>query len=571
MLLSLILSCRAASGGIPASATPSLVTGTVSPSPTPLPPSRAADTATASATAGVTASATQPATPTAAGYRVQVHPEGGLYVGDQVSFEVIGEPPEESQASIEIAAVEPVSLGPAKFGSFGIARRSQATFLWAWDTSGLAAGVYTATIRIQGATSHTTWDMPLALQPAGERQAAQWTSVTTECCVINYITGTASERDIERLAAQADAQARSASRSMEATFSEPLTVTLLSRVLGHGGFASDEISISYLDRNYAGDTFSTVLHHEMIHILDASLGGNYRPSLFVEGLAVYMTGGHFKPEPLRERAAALLQIEGGEWYIPIEDLANDFYASQHEIGYLQGGALIDYMVRRWGWAAFSAFYRQMETGQDQLPAAVIDAALREHLALSLGDLEADFLHDLQQQRVSTAQREDLRLTVIYYDTLRHYQQTLDSSAYFATAWLLDGREMRRRGIVADYLRHPNADENLALETLLMAANTQITRGEFALAEAMLQDVENVLAAIETGQEEPFTASWAASEYLSIVRLLRAAGYEAQQVWISGDQAEAQVSDASARLLQAQFQRQGDAWALVAVGEPTSVK
>lgn len=565
----LMLSCRAVSQAIPSATTPKQAANSPTPSFPPGPTTQPNRTPTAPATPAITASAIRQATPI--DYQVWLHPEGGLYVGDQVSFEIIGEPPEEAQATIQITATQPVSLGPAKFDLFGIARRRQASFLWAWDTAGLPAGVYTATITVYGATYTTSWDIPITLQPANEQSEAEWATRVSECCIINYMTGTASERDIELLAAEADAQAHSASQSMGITFSEPLTVTLLARVLGQGGFANDESSISYLDRNYAGDAFSTVLHHEMVHILDASLGGDYRPSLFVEGLAVYMTGGHFKPEPLMERAAALLQIEAGEWYIPLEDLANDFYNSQHEIGYLEGSALIDYMVRRWGWAAFTDFYRQMQPSEDDLPATAINAALQKHFDLSFGNLEADFIHTLQQQTVSEAQREDLRLTVIYYDAVRHYQQVLDPSAYFATAWLMDGPEMRRRAIVADYLRHPNTDENLALETLLIAAGTHLANGEFDLAEEMLAGVEAVLQAFETGNPEPFAVFPLATDHLAIVRLLRTAGYEAQRIFISSAQAEAQVTTESPLLLNVVLQRQENAWEISAVGEPTSMR
>ena len=151
-------------------------------------------------------------------------------------------------------------------------------------------------------------------------------------------------------------------------FTAPITITLMSRVLGHGGFASQDIDISYLDRNYAGSDFGLVLHHEMIHILDGRLGGDFRPSLLVEGLAVYETGGHFKKEPLMPRAAALLPGETGlGWYIPLAELADNFYLSQHEIGYLEGATLIEYMVNTWGWDAFSSFYRDIHACERQQP------------------------------------------------------------------------------------------------------------------------------------------------------------------------------------------------------------
>jgi hypothetical protein len=414
-------------------------------------------------------------------------------VGDQVSFEIIGQPSDDqAEVSIEIGAPASVTLGPAQFRPFGIAGREQATLIWAWDTSSLPAGIYTATFSAE----NDRWQQAIELRPASELHEGEWASTTTDCCTIYYITNTAAARDIAELAAEADAQARDATQRMGIPFTEPITVTLLSRVLGHGGFANDEISISYLDDNYANNRYDIVLHHEMIHILDARLGGEYRPNLFVEGLAVYMTGGHFQPEPLLERAAALLQIEGGEWYIPLADLADDFYPSQHEIGYLEGGALIAYMVDRWGWEAFSAFYRGIRPTEDKRQSSAINAALQTHFDLSFGDLEADFLRTLHQQKVGPDQRANLRLTVIYYDTLRQYQRLLDPSAYFATAWLMDSVEMRRRGIVADYVRHPNGEINRKLEGMLIEANRHMAAGEYELAEVILQEIERTLETME---------------------------------------------------------------------------
>jgi hypothetical protein len=144
----------------------------------------------------------------------------------------------------------------------------------------------------------------------------------------------------------------------EPDFNEPITVTL-PRAAGQR-FASDEIHISYLDRNYAGGRPEMVLHHEMIHILDSRLGGDMRPSILVEGLAVYLTGGHFKPEPLMPRSAALLETWGSplqpglDWFIPLETLAENFYQSQHEIGYLEAGALVEFMRLAGGLNQFTA-------------------------------------------------------------------------------------------------------------------------------------------------------------------------------------------------------------------------
>jgi hypothetical protein len=154
-----------------------------------------------------------------------------------------------------------------------------------------------------------SWTETVSLAPQSAapppEPGAHWATAESDCCLIYYITGTAGERDLEALLEMADAQAADATQRLGIQLAEPVQVIFLPRVLGHGGFAAQDISISYLDRNYAGSSPQIVLHHEIVHILDHRLGGDLRPSMFVEGLAVYLSGGHFKSEPILPRAAAL--------------------------------------------------------------------------------------------------------------------------------------------------------------------------------------------------------------------------------------------------------------------------
>ncbi len=73
------------------------------------------------------------------------------------------------------------------------------------------------------------------------------------------------------------------------------------------------------------------------------------------------------------------------------------------------------------------------------------------------------------QSFTNDERTDLRLTVGFFDTVRRYQKALDPSAYFLTAWLPDGSVMRQRGIVADFLRHPQKPDNRLMESLFVRA------------------------------------------------------------------------------------------------------
>jgi hypothetical protein len=437
--------------------------------------------------------------------------------------------------------------------------------IWVWDTRGLTPGDYPLTFSIQ--PGGVTWTETVTLLPEADlpppEPEAHWNSARSRCCTIYFINGTAAERDMPALLTQIDEQARDAVQRMGVEFTKPITITLLSRVLGQGGFADDEIRVSYLDRNYMGSYTNMVFHHEMIHILDGRLGGDLRPSLFMEGLAVYESGGHLKPEPLMPRAAALLDTETGlGWYIPLAKLADSFYLSQHEIGYLEGAALVSYMVDTWGWDQFSAFYRDIHHVQDGSQSQAIDAALEKHFNLSFPELEAEFLDALRHQTVTSGVREDLRLTVKYYDTARRYQQLLDSSAYYQNAWLVDTAEMRRRGIVADYLRHPSTPTNLALETMLVTGYTGLLSGRYPQAEQALAIVDAVLDAIERNASQPFEVNPRAADYFDIALVLRDHGYQVQRLEVNGDAAHAWVNATTPDMMEFDLVRGDSGWVLV---------
>lgn len=553
------LGCRAMTARPTATAWPS-VTASPTLTSTARPAPSASPTFTPTVLPTLPGEATQ--TPEAA-YTVRYHPDGQLYVGDLVSFEVIapaGAALNGAQLAVQVDAPEGPRLGPAPFAPFGIAGRLQATLIWAWDTQGLSPGEHRLTFEV--IPEGPVWEETVRLLPAealpADEAGAAWASKRSACCTIYYITGSAAERDLAFLSSLADEQAQRAIERMGIGFSEPITITILPRLLGHGGFAAEEIHVSYLDRNYAANAWDMVVLHEMIHILDQRLGGDLRPAILVEGLAVYLAGGHYKPEPLLPRAAALLRLG---WYLPLGPLADDFYASQHEIGYLEAGALVEYMVERWGWERFSAFYRDIHPDSSGKQSAALEAALQVHFGLSLGRLESDFLEALEGQAEADLWVEDVRLTVRYYDTLRRYQQALDSSAYFATAWLLDSRQMRERNLVADFLRRPSTAENLALETLLISAGEDLLAAPYERAEAILEAVNGVLEGIEGGATDPFAPYPLAADYLAIARRVQEAGYEVDWVEIEGDTAYVLADAPGLEQRELRLTRQGGGWAL----------
>lgn len=423
------------------------------------------------------------------GFRLQIHPDGGLFVGDQVSFEVI--PPEGWNVSGQQvhAFVGEKELGSSGFGPFGVGQRQEATLWWVWDTRQLPAGDQTITFNIEPAG--VTWSQPVHLSPVAKNPASDptWASTSIDCCVIHYITGTDAERDLDSLKVLVQEQANDASARMDETFAQRVSITLLPRLLGHGGFAMDGIYVTYMHHNLTGDITGQVIHHEMIHILDARQGGGWMPSMLVEGLAVYLSGGHYKMEALLPRAAALA---GSQDYIPLEKLVTDFYHHQHEISYLEAGALVEYLVNRYGRASFNDFYRHMTDHGDPLKS--FDAALNTHFGTSLGSLEQDFQAELKKQVVTDAIRQDLHLTVEFYDDMRSYQEILDPSAYFLTAWLPDQATMQAKGITADILRSPDGLDDRFFGFLLLQAQDAIQAQLYRQAGLVLHMEEVLLKA-----------------------------------------------------------------------------
>ncbi len=577
VLLSLfIIACRALTpgSGIPDIPTPTSLPSSPTSTLTPLPtatlfqPTR---TPTQTPTPEPPTPTASPATPELT-FKIRTHPDGGLFVGDQVSFEVIAPPDADLDADVLWISDVSGDGSPieARFAPFGIGGRYQATLYWGWDTNGLEAGERPLEFSIQ--PLGYTWTHTVTLGSAAEipppEPLAQWASDESDCCVFYYVTETAAAREITSTLMIADDLADHAVSVLESGFTEPLEVTLMSRVLGQGGFASSEMYISFLDRNYAGNDLEMVLHHEMVHILDHRLGGEMRPTILIEGLAVYLSGGHYKPEALTPRAAALLHPSEREdglglgWYLPLRPLADDFYNSQHEIGYIQAGALVEYMVDTWGWEAYSAFYRDIHPVENGTQSDALDAALQTHFGLNLDELETNFLSVLREQAITTETMDDVRLTVEFFDAMRRYQQILDPSAYFLTSWLPNGPLMRERGIIADLVRRPSEIENLALETLLVSANESLRAGSYVATEEAIEAVHAVLEAIETGYLEPFEVHPMAKAHYEIANILWEAGYQVEQVKITDETANVVASQGWPELTFFEFTATANSWLMV---------
>jgi hypothetical protein len=467
-----------------------------------------------------------------------VHPDGGLFSGDQVSFQVNIHNGSSNGGSVPVV-VELPGNHHASHSTDPIAPHStgQAQFEWTWDTTGIS-GTFAITVTLDpghslGAADVITTDnstvITVTLYPASDlpvdERRARWITQESACCRFHFIAGSAAERDLRQImSAAADAVTFDGTQFGE-NLRGKLNIYLIGRVLGHGGLAQDVIAISYLDRDYAAGDLTQVLRHETMHVLHRQFAGNFA-TFVTEGVAVWAAGGHFKPEPLGERAAALLQRGG---YIPLRELADEFYSNQHEIGYLEAGSLVEYLIQRDGLDAFKRFLRTEGRQRDD-DANAVDRALRQTYSLGLDEIEREWLTHLRTLAVSPRQREDLDVTIAYYDTVRRYEQAFDPSAYYRQIWIPNLHRAETLDIVADFYRHPNTNEGVALETMLIAAHDAQRAGDWTSARQLLKSVNAVLDAGGTFHEAT------AAQYLALVRAARAASWEPQRISIAGDTA-----------------------------------
>ena len=437
---------------------------------------------------------------------VRVFPDGGLHVGDWVSLQIVaphGQDLNQKRLVVKISSASPVGglnqpvlsiLGPVNF-SLNDAQNYTATFTWAWDTHNLASGSYVLAFSVS--PGGPAWDETIQLEPP-RLNPPHWATAHSACCTFDYITGTAADRDLAAIEKTADQQAQSVSQALGAPFKGSIPIVLIPRVLGQGGFTTDKILVSYLDRNYSSPNFALILHHEMVHYLDFQLGGDLRPLFFVEGLAVYLSGGHYNTEPLFMTAATL--PEQG-LYLPFPHLMDAFYDSQHEVGYVEAAAFVQWMVNTWGWNAFSSFYRDIHPAAEASVSADVDQALQRHYHRSLFQMEDSFLNDLMAQPVNPDLANAIRLTASFFDAVRRYQQLLDPSAYFRQTWLLDVNTMIHKGIVADYTQHPDSVTNLTLEMLMENAWQDVENGNDYRASVTIQAINRALDRLEAGANQ----------------------------------------------------------------------
>ncbi len=474
-----------------------------------------------------------------------IFPVPAVYTGDRVSFQVSprlprGLAPNDVDVRILVDGEELVS------GNLNWRNLNGDTFglyQWAWDTTD-QAGTHTVTAVLDpndliqlgdenpgnNQASISVVVEPRENLPKAEANAS-WVSVSNACCTVHVVSDTAAQRDIDKLLPIIDAAFTQAAAMMDEPLNDPYDVFLVDRVIGQGGYAIDSMVVSYLDRNYAGGGLNEVMVHEAVHLIDQQFAPD-RITFLSEGLAVWVAGGHYQQEDLGQRMAALVEL-GLD--IPLPNVIENFQAIQHEIGYLEAASFVSYLIETYGWPRVRDFYAATTADDGYALAGAISANLQGHFGKSLEEVEADWREYLLGFPRDRSVLTNLEATIRFYDVMRRYQTLYDPTAYYLYAWLPEPENAQEWEATADLNRHPEAAVNIALETMLQAANEQLSRGDFALANALLDSVNRVMN--NNGQFlDPL-----AKAHLDIVLAAEEMGYEVQKISVTGSQAVALVT------------------------------
>ncbi len=497
---------------------------------------------------------------------VFLYPVPQIYAGDRVTFQILAHVPTnvDPQTVTVHVLVDYQDVAEGTLSAINLAGDAVGLFEWAWNTTD-EIGEHLVHVILDRYDTVTVGDEnrdnnqvelnvsvldPLTL-PLNERNAT-WVTAETDCCTIHVVSGTAAYRDLPQLLVEVETAVQQAADRLEEELSRKMDVYLIDRVIGQGGYAGNAVVISYLDRQYASKGFDQVLIHEAVHIIDRQFAPE-RITFMAEGLAVWGSGGHYKPEDIDQRAAALVTLNQ---YVPLAELIDNFYPIQHEIGYLEAAGFVNYLINTYGWSQFKQFYADVTAEDATTMSEAVDLNLQQYFGISLVQAEADWMAYLNNLPEDQAVLIDLQTTIRYYNIMRRYQRFYDPTAYFLTAWLPYPGALQTDGNPADLTRHPHDEINVTLEVMLQAADIALRAGDYNRANVLLDSITRVL-----DNDGVFIDPLAAS-YLNLVRLLSNQGYEVQAVVLEGDRAIVQVSTAgTAVLTQLTLTLSGQNWIL----------
>lgn len=188
--------------------------------------------------------------------------------------------------------------------------------------------------------------------------SSRWISETSAHFDYLFLENTPAQRDIPLIKSVAESSLAYVSARLGLQTDQRIQLYLVPQVFWQGGaaFGGNMILLSYVDRNYPGIELMAYLRHEITHVVTNRWlnQGRAFSSVLAEGLAVWVTGGHYRlNESIHLRARALV---AGNYYIPLSILQRDFMSQQHEIAYMESASFVGYLLEKYGQEAFSKFY-----------------------------------------------------------------------------------------------------------------------------------------------------------------------------------------------------------------------
>ena len=477
---------------------------------------------------------------------IRAYPGPQHYSGDILTFEipiddVIAE--EEEIVELQLDNNDPVEVT-------GVGNYFNMLVLpLALDTTGLS-GRHTVRFRRAGVLLNQEYTFELLAadeRPTHEEDAA-WTTVETNCCTFHVISNTAGERDIDFISGHFQQAAEDFAVITGETIDSKLDVYVLDRIWGNGGFGGDgELVISYTDRYYGpttgGDGLETLARHEFSHAagIGADSAGDGLEFNY-EGLAVYVAGGHYKPEPLSQRGAALYDLG---YFVPSSQ-----FVSQHEASYLYSAVLLAYIVETYGEDRLWDFINADEDIPDGQWLTMEDA-LQKTFDITQAEFDANFEAWLDAQDPGE-QLDDLRLTIELQDLRREYQDRYAPPPTFifdrAEKWII------RPEFIPVLIREARSPANVATELMIANGQQAIKDGNFAGADELLGAIRSILP--KGTFEHPL-----ARDYLDVVLFLAEQGYETVTLEWAGEQVHVDVLKKAPALTRLTLQKTEAGWVI----------
>ena len=368
--------------------------------------------------------------------------------------------------------------------------------------------------------------LPAEQRPKNE-QNAQWLAYETDCCTFHYVSNTAAARDIEFISEHFQQGAKEFESIMQAEIQSKMDVYLIDRLVGNGGFGGNgKLIISYTDRYYGptvgGVGLETLARHEFSHAADISLEGATDGVDFnYEGLAVYVAGGHYKPEPLAQRGAAMFDLG---YSAPVHE-----YIQQHELSYLHAAVILTYIQETYGQEKLWEFLKADTTADGQL------LPMQEAIPLTFGISLEEFNQGFQtwlERNDPGEQLDDLRLTIELQDLRREYQDTYSPPPRFFLLEMVDA--VARPENLPTLMREAHTPANIAVELIIADAQNAIVAAAYPEAQHLIQTLKQILSSGKF--DDPL-----AKDYLDIALVVADEGYEVMALTLQNGVATVQVS------------------------------